>query len=158
MLLPHTHLFSLTLDVEPLKAVQIGKMKLGRRVIVPIKGGVFEGERLQGTVEPGGHDWAFFQADGTMKIDVRLVLRTHDGELIYMEYQGRLIASSTTHRKMAAGETINRNEYSLTTVVKFETSVEKLKWLNDTVAVGSGAQSGYQPTYEVFAVGDQPVP
>jgi len=85
MNLQHNHIMTLKLDVATQEAHQIGNMESGRRLIVPITGGTFEGEplsgqHLKGIVEPGGHDWAFFQPDGIMKIDVRLVLRTDQGE------------------------------------------------------------------------------
>ncbi len=153
MNLDQKHLFTLNLDVAPLDARQIGAMSTGRRVIVPIIGGRFQGERLQGTVEPGGYDWAFFRQDGVMEIDVRLVLNTDTEELLYMSYRGRLIAHADVHKRMAKGEKVEDDEYSLTTVVEFETGAERLAWLNDAIAVGVGRQTGYQPTYEVFEVG-----
>ena len=153
MNLNHTHLFTLSLDVAPLDSYQIGAMSTGRRVIVPINGGSFKGDRLQGMVEPGGYDWAFFRKDGVMEIDVRLVLKTYSDELIYLSYRGRLLASVDVHKRMAKGEEISDDDYSLTTTVAFETSAEGLEWLNNVVAVGVGRQEGYQPTYEVFQVG-----
>ena len=154
MNLQHNHIMTLKLDVAPQEAHQIGNMESGRRLIVPITGGTFEGEPLKGTVEPGGHDWAFFQPDGIMKIDVRLVLRTDQDELIYLQYRGRLIAEPQVHQRMAAGEQVAPEEFSLTTIVDFETAAENLKWLNSTIAVGVGRQSGYQPTYEIFKIGN----
>lgn len=154
MQLNYTHLMTLNLDVEPMAAHQIGTTQLGRRVIVPITGGRFEGENLEGTVEPGGYDWATFQSSGGMNIDVRLVLRFANDDLVYMRYQGRLLASADVHKRMATGEQVNNDEFSLTTTVKFETGAESLKWLNDVIAVGVGRQSGYQPTYEIFKVGN----
>ena len=164
MNLQHNHIMTLKLDVAPQKAHQIGNMESGRRLIVPITGGTFEGEPLigqtlksqllKGTVEPGGHDWAFFQPDGIMKIDVRLVLRTDQDELIYLQYRGRLIAEPQVHQRMAAGEQVAPEEFSLTTIVDFETAAENLKWLNSTIAVGVGRQSGYQPTYEIYKIGN----
>ncbi len=151
--LDHQHLFTLKLNVQPFDAHQIGAMSTGRRVIVPVTGGSFKGERLSGTVEPGGYDWAFFRNDGVMKIDVRLVLKTDTDELVYISYHGRLIAQADVHKRMAKGEKIADDEYSLTTQVSFETGAERLTWLNDVVAVGVGRQEGYQPTYEIFTVG-----
>lgn len=154
MTLQHNHIMTLKLDVAPEKAHQIGSTEAGRRLIVPINGGTFDGETMQGTVEPGGHDWAFFQPDGIMKIDVRLVLRSDQDELIYLKYKGRLIAVPDVHQRMASGEQVAPDDFSLTTVVEFETAAENLKWLNNTIAVGVGRQSGYQPTYEIYKIGN----
>ncbi len=154
MNLSSKHLFTMALDVDPSKAHQIGNTAEGRRLIVPIIGGKFEGVDLTGTVEPTGYDWVRFRTDGAMIIDVRLVLLTDDGEHIYMSYQGRLLADKEVHKKMAQGQEIDPDEYSLVTKVSFETGAEKYLWLNDVIAIGQGRQSGYQPTYEVFAVGN----
>ena len=133
-------------------------MQAGRRVIVPINGGSFtgsyDGETLEGKVEPGGFDWVLFSPDGVMKIDVRIVLTTSKQETIYAQYQGRLlVADDSVHKKMASGDQLDANEYSLVTTVKFETGSERLKGLNNAVAVAEGRQTGYQPSYEIFEIG-----
>ena len=152
MHLKYKHIFTLSLDVETLKAHQIGSMPTGRRVIVPIKGGSFKGDRLQGVVESGGYDWVLFRQDGVMEIDVRLVLTTGGNELVYLNYKGRLIANSDVHARMAKQETIDATEYSLTVFANFETSATRLDWLNNVIAVGVGRQEGFQPTYEVYEI------
>ena len=48
MNLQHNHIMTLKLDVAPQKAHQIGNMESGRRLIVQITGGTFEGEPLIG--------------------------------------------------------------------------------------------------------------
>ncbi|MBL6754568.1 MAG: DUF3237 family protein, partial [Pseudomonadales bacterium] len=49
-------------------------------------GGAFSGERLSGSVAPGGADWVVLRDDGTLLIDVRLTLLTDDGAVIYLSY------------------------------------------------------------------------
>ncbi len=144
---------TLKLDVDTANASQIGQTPKGRRVVVPIVGGTFSGERLNGTVDSVGYDWPCFRADGVMEIDVRLVLRSDDNAVIYFNYHGRLVASADVHGRMASGEKVDPSDYSLTTVAAFETGAEQYQWLNNVIAIGVGSQSGYQPEYTIYQVG-----
>ena len=54
-----------------------------------MKGGHFEGEELKGTVLPTpAGDWLLLRRDGILMLNVRLTLKTDDGHLIYMRYEG----------------------------------------------------------------------
>lgn len=83
------HLFDVVIDLNP--RLNIGSGPLGERVLFGAAGGSFVGPRLRGVVLPGGGDWALFRADGTMILDVRLTLRTHDDVLVHMTYSGRWV-------------------------------------------------------------------
>ena len=48
----------------------------------------FEGERLRGNVLQPSGDWITVRPNGSMKLDVRIVLSTDDGASIYMAYFG----------------------------------------------------------------------
>jgi hypothetical protein len=109
---------------------------LGTRVIVDASSGTFEGERLRGTVRGPGGDWVTVRADGTVQLDVRLLLRTDDGADIYMEYKGIALDNAT----------------NITTAPMFQTGAEQYAWLNRIVAIARGSSGGGQVTYEVFEV------
>lgn len=151
--LPHSHLFTLRLVVDAANVVQIGETPEGRRSVAPIIGGTFEGERLRGTVLPGGADWVRFRPDGTMMIDVRLTLKSDDGAMIYMTYEGRFIGGSTAMAELSQGKKLEPKSYSLVTTIKFECGNPTYAWLNNVVAVGVGTQSGFNPVYTVFEIG-----
>ena len=150
--LPHTFLMTLTLDVDSGNTYSIGNTANGRRVIAPIKGGRFEGEKLSGTVLPGGADWVQFRSDGVMEIDVRIMLQTTDDVLLYVNYQGRFLAEREVMKQLASGASLSPDHYSLTTLVKFECGDERYAWLNDAVVVGKGMQSGFNPTYALYLI------
>ena len=57
----------------------IGATPHGTLSIFPVTGGSFEGERLRGKVLAGGGDWVTAEADGTVKLDLRVTLETDDG-------------------------------------------------------------------------------
>ncbi|MDJ0920080.1 MAG: DUF3237 domain-containing protein [Henriciella sp.] len=151
--LKHQHLLTLRLNVGADKSAQIGVTPTGRRSIVPVHGGTFEGERLSGEVLPGGADWVLFRADGVMQIDVRLTLKTGDGAMIYLTYQGRFVGDARALADLAQGKVLAPERYSLATVAKFETGDERYFWLNNVIAVGTGEQSGFNPIYTIYEIG-----
>ena len=55
---------------------------LGRRRIVPITGGRFEGPELRGRVMPGGADRQLVRRDGAVNLDATYELQTDDGVVI----------------------------------------------------------------------------
>jgi hypothetical protein len=151
--LPHRHLLTLRLEVESDRAARIGDTPDGRRSIVPVTGGVFEGERLSGRVLPGGADWVRMRADGVMMIDVRLTLQAEDGALIYLAHQGRFTGAATAMADLAAGKTLEPGSYSLATLAQFECGAERYAWLNDVLAVGVGEPTGFNPVYTLYEIG-----
>jgi hypothetical protein len=151
--LPHRHLITLTLQVGAREALQIGPVPAGRRVIAPVMGGHFDGERLRGEVLPGGADWVTYRTDGVMLIDVRLPLKTHDGALLYLSYQGRFLGKGNALTRLAKGEVLDTADYSLVTTARLESGAPAYAWLNDVIAVGTGRQSGFNPVYTIYEIG-----
>lgn len=129
------HLFDVVVDLDP-------PLHLGSgRVLFGAAGGTFEGSRLRGEVLAGGGDWARFRPDGTMVLDVRLTLRTHDDALLYMTYSGRWATPPDLREELAdpaARHRIDPARYYFRTTPLFETGAGKYAWLNDVVCVGSG--------------------
>jgi hypothetical protein len=114
---------------------------LGRRVFFGASGGSFHGPRLHGEVLPGGGDWAVFRPDGTMALDVRLTLRTHDDALIAMTYGGRWTRPAEVRDELADPDRraqVSPDRYYFRTTPLFETGDPRYRWLNDVVALGSG--------------------
>lgn len=133
------YLLELAVDLDP--PLDIGDGPLGRRVLFGSAGGTFTGPDVHGDVLPGGGDWALFRADGTMTLDVRLTLRTHDDALIHMTYGGRCVVASEYRQAMADRANRHRvdpSNYYFRTNPVFETGSQRYSWLNDIVAVGSG--------------------
>lgn len=148
-----SHLMTLSLNVDAKASQMIGNIGGGTRMIAPIAGGSFSGVWLNGKVLPGGADWVLLRDDGVMKIDVRLVLETVEGALIYLTYQGRFVASQQVMARLNAGEELSPDEYSLAVTAKFETGHPDFRWINDAVVVATGVQSGFSPTYEFYSIG-----
>lgn len=149
--LEYRHLLTLALDVDFAGMTNIGKVPAGRRRIAPVTGGTFAGERLRGVVRPGA-DWVINRPDGVMLIDVRLVLETDDGALIYLTYQGRFLAAAEAMERFSRGQLLSPSEYSLAAVAKFECGNDRYDWLNDCICVASGTQTYAGPIYEFFVI------
>ncbi|MFC4373401.1 DUF3237 domain-containing protein [Nocardia halotolerans] len=133
-------LFDIVVDLN--RPVRFGDDgPLGRRVLYGAAGGSFQGPRLRGEVVAGGGDWALHRPDGTMLLDVRLTLRTDDGESLLMTYQGRWVIPPDVRTEMADPATRHRIDparYYFRTNPLFETGSTRYAWLNDIVTVGTG--------------------
>ncbi|WP_293451208.1 DUF3237 domain-containing protein [Phenylobacterium sp.] len=133
----------------------IGVGHFGRRMIAQVTGGEFEGERLRGQVLPGGGDWATIDAGGTLRLDARVALETHDGARIYISYHGVLRPYAVARAHGAKGGPADEAEASqlyFRTAPVFETGDARYAWLNDIVAVATGKALGHSVEYEVFEV------
>lgn len=127
-------LFTLRIEVDP-PPHAVGLVPQGyTRRFACITGGSFEGERLRGSVLPGGSDILLERADGALQQDVRLLLKTDAGDLVYLTYSGRRVG-----------------EY-FRTVMQFEAAAPQLLWLNNLVAVAKGKREASGPVYQVFEI------
>ena len=125
----------------------------GTRKVVPVLGGSFVGERLHGEIDPaGGHGWALVRADGSLVLDVRLVLTTHDGERVLMTYSGIRTGSPEALARLAAGEPVDPHEIYFRIAPRFETGSTKYAWLNGILAIGVGERLATGPRYTIFEI------
>ena len=148
------------LRTRPLLAVRLavrGPMPViatpgaARRIGV-VTGGEFDGERLSGTVMDGGSDWQTLRADGTVQLDVRLILRTADDAHVAMRYRGVRHGAPEAIARMDRGELVDPSEIYFRSIVQFETAAPQYDWLNRVVAVGVGQRRADGPVYSVFEV------
>lgn len=145
-----TPLFTVALKVS--KIQNLGKTPLGERRVGIVASGSFEGPKLSGTVEEGGSDWILARPDGALQLDVRLTLKTNDGDLIGMTYRGYRHGPPAVIDRLNRGEPVDPSEYYFRIAPFFETSSEKYGWLNRIVAVGLGHRLPEGPVYRVFEV------
>ncbi len=104
--------------------VNVGRGPLGSRVVIDVTSAKLTGERINAELATNdAADWATFSDDGKFAaLDVRLTLKTDDGELIYVEYTGRMTVETGL---IAVAPT-------------FQTGSEKYGWLNGVQAVSAG--------------------
>jgi hypothetical protein len=141
-----------TFDVRLDPILDLGDSHWGRRRVINIVGGTFEGTRLSGVILPGGADWQVLHPDGMASIDTRYTLRTHDGAHIYLSTSGVRHGSPEVLRRLAAGEAVDPDEYYFRLFCRFETGDERYRWLNRTLAVATGARTPEAVRYEAYTL------
>jgi hypothetical protein len=80
--------FAFELRATVAAPTELGQVAAGRRRIVDITGGTFEGPGIKGKIRPGGADWQIVRADGFTELDTRYTIETDKGQLIYVQTQG----------------------------------------------------------------------
>ncbi|MFB4275501.1 MULTISPECIES: DUF3237 domain-containing protein [unclassified Nonomuraea] len=141
-----------TFHVELDPILDLGDSHWGRRRVINIVGGRFDGPRLSGAVLPGGADWQVLHADGTISIDTRYTLRTHDGALLYIATSGVRYGAPEVLDRLARGEEVDPSDYYFRLFCRFETGDERYRWLNRTLAVASAARAAAAVRYDAYSV------
>jgi hypothetical protein len=142
-------LFVLREAVPPL--IVVGQTPNAFRRIGVIEGGSFVGERLSGEVVTG-NDWQSVRTDSCIKLDVRLVLKTADGELIVMTYTCLRAGPPSVIEKLDKGEEVDPASYYFRMNPIFETGSKKYDWINRIIAVGTGVRRADGPVYSIFEI------
>jgi hypothetical protein len=143
-------MFAMRLDVRPL--LIIGATPGAYRRVGVVTGGSFDGERLSGAVLDGASDWQTVRNDGSTTLNVRLVLKTEDGALIGMTYQGLRHGPADIIARIEKGELVDPASYYFRINPLFETEAAKYDWINRVIAVGIGHRFADGPVYSVFEV------
>eukprot|EP00588_Corethron_pennatum_P010823 CAMPEP_0194283382 /NCGR_PEP_ID=MMETSP0169-20130528/25252_1 /TAXON_ID=218684 /ORGANISM="Corethron pennatum, Strain L29A3" /LENGTH=154 /DNA_ID=CAMNT_0039028973 /DNA_START=40 /DNA_END=504 /DNA_ORIENTATION=- len=130
--------FVFCIDFHFDEPVVVPNTPTGTRVLIPIvPGGTFKGgegyEDFRGTIVAPSSDWAtaYQNNEPGLYLDVKLVFKTHDGDVVLGMANGRS----------------ERNPDDLTkakihTCTSFETGAEKHMWMNKKVLVGKGRKDG----------------
>jgi hypothetical protein len=148
--LKHEFLCDVTGELEDPQPV--GQTPKGIRMIFPVKGGSVKGPKINGEVLVFGADWLLMRADGASELDVRLTIKTDDGEFIHTWYRGILNVSPEVMGRVQAGENVDPAEYYFRTTPVFETGAAKYGWLNQIVCVGVGKFEPNKVTYRIYRI------
>jgi hypothetical protein len=127
-----------TMTAELRKPLLLRGTPVGDRLIYEVESGQIEGERLRGKLKgQSAADWLVASPDGTGTLDVRALVETDDGALVFLHYTGRvdLTAGAAAH---------------LYSTPQFETGDDRYRWLNKIQAVGKGTMRGTTLTYELY--------
>ncbi len=128
-------LFSLEMEGEGSPEL-VGAIPQGTRAIGYVKGW-FEGPGIKGTIR--ACDWFLTRSDGIGEADVRGTMKTDDGALIYMHYNGLLDMRQST---VGAGAAVpGTGTCQVRTAVRFETGAQRYQELNNVQAIGIGEVS-----------------
>ena len=99
----------------------------GRRTVIPITGGTFEGPLLKGTIINGGADYQMANAEGRTQIEAIYSIKTDDGVYIHVRNRGIICTG-----KDAEG----RPTFYFKAAPQFEAPVDsRYAWLNNAIFV-----------------------
>ena len=119
--------FALQLKVTLGQAFSIENTQHGRRTVIPITGGTFEGPGIKGTIVNGGADYQLANAQGRTELEAIYCIKTDDGIYIHVRNRG-IIANA----KDANG---NQSFY-FRAAPQFEAPADsKYGWLNNALFV-----------------------
>ena len=125
---------------------------LGKRRIIPITGGTFEGPAIKGTILNNGADWQVVKKDGVAIIDTRYLLQTDDGELIYLQTKGYRYGPPEVMAKLAKGEVVDPNLYYFRVTMQFETSSPKYDYLNRAIGIAFAMRLKEAVVYDAYLI------
>ena len=137
-LTPPGLVFAFELRAQVGAPMELGQVPAGRRRIVPILGGRFDGPELRGKVLPGGADWQIVRADGFTELDTRYTIETDAGSKVYVRNAGIRHAPPAIIEQLLAGERVDPSQVYFRTVPVFETSAPELQWMTRAIFVGVG--------------------
>lgn len=117
--------FALQLKVTLGETFGINNTQHGRRTVIPITGGTFEGPGIKGTIVNGGADYQLANADGRTELEAIYCIKTDDG--VYIHVRNRGIIAST---KDADG----KPSFYFRCAPQFEAPADsKYGWLNNSL-------------------------
>ncbi|MBT8339337.1 MAG: DUF3237 domain-containing protein [Desulfatitalea sp.] len=128
----------------------MGTGPYGSRLIFDLIGGHFEGNRLRGKILPSGGDWLLIDTEGVGHLDVRCILKTDDGALIYVQYCGVLLMNEKVNSALAQGGATEYGDSYFMAQPRYETGDARYKWLNRIIAIAEGRLAPSAVEYQVF--------
>jgi hypothetical protein len=117
-------------------------------------GGWVKGPRISGTLVPPGGDWSRTLPSGISRLDVRATIKTDDGALIYISYNGVYKNSADTEARSNKGEVLSSRDMYFIIAPTMQTSAKKYEWLNGVQCIGKmvSYKSNAYVKYDIFVV------
>jgi muconolactone delta-isomerase len=147
-----TKIYRLEATLAP--PLELGTTAQGRRRIVPLTGGRFSGPQMSGRLLPGASaDWQIILPDGTALGDIRYVLQTDRGDLLYVRSRSIRHGSPEVLARLGRGEDVDPGEYTFRTSTEIETAAPDLDWLNRGIFISVAGRQAVGVIYETYLVG-----
>ena len=141
--------FEARVSVDP--EVAVGGSGADPLMFYPIVGGTVAGPRLNGTVIPGGGDWATGRSELVTELEARYLIRADDGTVIDIVNRGFHRAFSVEQAdRLERGEFVPEDEYYYRTSAMFRTGAPQHRWLTQSVFVGMARAEGTQVCIRFF--------
>lgn len=123
-------------------AYTVGQTAHGKRVVIPIVGGTFEGPKMKGTIISGGADYQLVdETNGRTELEAIYSILTDDGTYIHVRNKGIVV-----NAKNADGTP----NFYFSTSPKFEApNNSKYDWLNNAIFV---CKPGFTTEYIILRI------
>lgn len=133
---------------------ELGNTKYGKRRIIGINSGMFQGPRMKRVVLDGGADWQTVRADGTADLVAKYSLKiTDDGYVIYIQNSGIRTASPAMLARLAKGEAVPSSQYYMRTAATLEVDESSpYAWLNKSVIISTGRRKADSVELDFYRV------
>ena len=117
-------------------------------------GGWVKGPKINGTILAPGGDWFHVMPSGVGRLDVRLTIKTDDGALIYITYNGISKDTKESEERANKGEVLTSSDLYFIIAPTMQTSAKKYAWLNDLQCIGKmvSYKNDSYVKYDIFAV------
>lgn len=99
-------------------------------------GGWVKGPKIKGTLIAPAADWIRVMPGGNLRQDVRLTIKTDDGALIYVTYNGIISRTQEVAKRDAKGVMLTSADEYFLTAPSMETSSKAYSWLNQVQCAG----------------------
>ena len=119
--------FALQLKVTLGQAFSIENTQHGRRTVIPITGGTFEGPGIKGTIINGGADYQLANAQGRTELEAIYSIKTDDDIYIHVRNRGIIAGGQDADGKPT---------FYFKAAPQFEAPADsKYSWLNNALFV-----------------------
>jgi hypothetical protein len=116
---------------------------LGDRLAWQVSTARLYGPRIEASLAAPGMDWIRLGPDGLRRQDLRVTLRTDDGETILFSYDNGLIrADDTFTAALAQGRETAFGDHYMHMVARFDTGTGRYAWLTRSLFIGAGRLAG----------------
>src|SRR5947209_3530726 len=146
-----TRIYRLTATLgQPLN---LGEGSQGHRRIVPLTDGTFTGSELRGKLLAGASaDWQTVLPDGTALGDIRYILETDRGDLLYVQSHSIRHGGPEVLARLGRGEDVDPSEYTFRASTRIETAAADLDWLNKGIFISVAGRLAAGVIYETYLV------
>jgi hypothetical protein len=134
--------------------VEVGQTDMGLRRLIPITGGVVQGQAMRGKVLAGGADFQLILADRTQAhLDARYVLELDDGARIWVNNAALRVTSAEDGLRLMRGEPVSPDSVYFRCQPRFEAAAPQWAWLAQHQFVGVGLRLPDAVHISVYKVG-----
>lgn len=144
--------FFADLSVQVDKPQEVGQALHGIRRLIPIVGGMVQGQGWTGRVLAGGADFQLIVNERMAELDARYVVEVDGGDLVYVQNRAVRTAAPEVMAKLVRGEVVDPQSVYFRCSPRFETASPALAWISERLFIGTGARLPDQVVMRFYEV------